>query len=429
MLPRAYLLALVLAVPQGVRAHPAAAVGDPLPRVQCPPGYTARIYAQGLRSPDGLAISPAGILHVVDEIAGSVSQVDGAGNLTPVLTGLNSPEGLTFDPATGALYVVEDVENGRLIERSADGTVTTLARGLDAPEGVTWADGTLYLTESNLQFADVPELRTRVTAFSPPATLTRVITDTPELDGTLVHIRSFSGIATGPDGQLYVANELSGQEGTVQVVLVPGTPPTTITVTSTESILIVDPAAGTRELFVEGLTAPEGLRFSAGGAFPLYVAEEDLSDGQGWISVVDALGVHAPLCTGFLTVEDVVVDESGTLYVSEDESGSVIAIEGPPPAAPEARFDAAPRSGIAPLAVVFTNTSSGSYQTRLWDLGDGQTSILEDPIHTYRAPGSYTVTLTVVGPAGSDSHTEADYVAVYRGQYLPLVLQPMEESR
>ena len=60
----ALVSALLLAVPHSVRAGPVATVGDLLPRIQCPPGYTARIYAQGLHSPDGLAISPAGIITV-----------------------------------------------------------------------------------------------------------------------------------------------------------------------------------------------------------------------------------------------------------------------------------------------------------------------------------------------------------------------------
>jgi len=47
----------------------------------------------------------------------------------------------------------------------------------------------------------------------------------------------------------------------------------------------------------------------------------------------------------------------------------------------------------APYTVSFTNTSSGavSYQ---WTFGDGGTSNLPDPVHTYNTPGTYTVKLT-----------------------------------
>lgn len=493
-------------------AQPLAAPGDPLPRVQCPPGYSARVYAQGLRSPDGLAIGPDGALYVVEERAGRVSRIDAAGGVTPVLVGLNSPEGIAFHPQTGALYVVEDVEGGRLIERAPDGTVSTRATGLEASEGVTWADGTLYLTESNLEFASPTDLRTRIAALSPPDTLTRVLTTTPVVRGTQVEAWSYAGIAAGPGDRLYVTNELSGIEITHTLVL-PDVLTTTVTLTTTDSVFAVDPIAGTRELLAEGLTAPEGLSFSAGGDFPLYVAEEDLGEGQGRISLVDAAGGHTPFCTGFGSIEDVLVDSEGTLYVTEDQNGTLIAIEREPeepdpvpidaltldgptetwvgqesvftaavhplsatlpityqwsatgqagirtglsdtaafawslpgpqvitvtaanPANTvtathaltvleelSADFDGVPRSGNAPLTVSFT--SSGSYQTCLWAFGDGQTSILEDPVHTYFAPGSYSVTLTVVGPGGSDSRTRSDYITVLWGSYLPLVIRP-----
>jgi hypothetical protein len=60
------------------------AVGDPIPRIQCPPGYTATLYAQGLSSPDGLAFSPSGVLHVAEETAGRGSRIGPGGGITTV---------------------------------------------------------------------------------------------------------------------------------------------------------------------------------------------------------------------------------------------------------------------------------------------------------------------------------------------------------
>jgi len=52
-------------------------------------------------------------------------------------------------------------------------------------------------------------------------------------------------------------------------------------------------------------------------------------------------------------------------------------------------------------AVVFTNTTAGvppiSYT---WDLGDGITSTLTNPTHTYAAAGFYLVTLRAFSPYG-----------------------------
>jgi hypothetical protein len=51
-------------------------------------------------------------------------------------------------------------------------------------------------------------------------------------------------------------------------------------------------------------------------------------------------------------------------------------------------------SGDAPLKVQFTDLSSGRPNTWLWDFGDGGTSSLQNPVHTYTSAGTYTVTLT-----------------------------------
>lgn len=68
---------------------------------------------------------------------------------------------------------------------------------------------------------------------------------------------------------------------------------------------------------------------------------------------------------------------------------------------PVADFTAEPTHGYAPLAVQFTDRSSGSISGRLWTFGDGAVDSLPNPLHTYTAPGLYTVTLTVSGPGGS----------------------------
>ena len=51
--------------------------------------------------------------------------------------------------------------------------------------------------------------------------------------------------------------------------------------------------------------------------------------------------------------------------------------------------------------------------TPSWGFGDGVTSTLQHPTHTYVLPGTYTVTLTVAGPDGTDNEVKADYVIVY----------------
>ena len=81
-------------------------------------------------------------------------------------------------------------------------------------------------------------------------------------------------------------------------------------------------------------------------------------------------------------------------------------------AAPAADFSGSPLSGNAPLAVTFTDNSSGSITSRLWDFGDGSTSTLTNPRHTYSNTGTFTVKLTVTGPGGSNTKTRSGYVSV-----------------
>ncbi|MFT5288451.1 MAG: PKD repeat protein [Planctomycetota bacterium] len=71
-----------------------------------------------------------------------------------------------------------------------------------------------------------------------------------------------------------------------------------------------------------------------------------------------------------------------------------------------------PLRGDAPLRVLLTDESEGSFDTWTWDFGDGATSSDARPVHTYVAPGTYDVTLTVSGSQGSFSKTRAGCVVV-----------------
>jgi len=52
-------------------------------------------------------------------------------------------------------------------------------------------------------------------------------------------------------------------------------------------------------------------------------------------------------------------------------------------------------SGSIPLTVSFTDTSTGSPSQWYWDFGDGTHSTENNPVHTFKAEGSFTVTLNV----------------------------------
>ena len=79
----------------------------------------------------------------------------------------------------------------------------------------------------------------------------------------------------------------------------------------------------------------------------------------------------------------------------------------------KAGFTAAPRAGYGTLEVKFTDTTTGDPASRHWDFGDGATSTMQHPSHTYSAPGSYTVVLTVANTvAGTKTATKTGYITV-----------------
>ena len=57
------------------------------------------------------------------------------------------------------------------------------------------------------------------------------------------------------------------------------------------------------------------------------------------------------------------------------------------------------------MTYLFTSTATGAGLSYAWDLGDGNTSAQQNPIHLYNQVGSYTVTLTVTDTCGNTSST------------------------
>ena len=80
--------------------------------------------------------------------------------------------------------------------------------------------------------------------------------------------------------------------------------------------------------------------------------------------------------------------------------------------APVANFTADTVRGPLPLSVNFTDQSSGSINSWAWSFGDGASSTEQNPSHTYSSSGTYTVSLSVTGPGGSDTATKPDYITV-----------------
>ena len=79
---------------------------------------------------------------------------------------------------------------------------------------------------------------------------------------------------------------------------------------------------------------------------------------------------------------------------------------------PVAAFEASVVEGFDPLNVTFMDLSKGQVTHFQWDFGDEHFSNDKAPNHTYNKPGTYTVSLVVIGPGGSHTETKINYIQV-----------------
>ena len=104
---------------------------------------------------------------------------------------------------------------------------------------------------------------------------------------------------------------------------------------------------------------------------------------------------------GFYTVSLTVTNAYGCTYtVSKASYIKIIA--------PVVRINNLPRKGCAPFTTSFSPSVTSLYPVTgyYWDFGDGATSTLSSPSHTYTTQGSYTIKLRVVTAGGcTDSVT------------------------
>lgn len=86
----------------------------------------------------------------------------------------------------------------------------------------------------------------------------------------------------------------------------------------------------------------------------------------------------------------------------KDDSGSI----------PVADFTGTPTAGTSPLQVSFTDLSTNNSTSWQWNFGDGNSSTLKNPEHTYQNAGTYAVKLTAINSHGSNTHTRINYITV-----------------
>ncbi|GAB6286461.1 MAG: hypothetical protein STSR0009_26620 [Methanoregula sp.] len=110
----------------------------------------------------------------------------------------------------------------------------------------------------------------------------------------------------------------------------------------------------------------------------------------------------------------IAIDSSTNKVYVANQMDKTITIIGQIPATPipVANFTAIPISGTAPLTVQFNDLSTNSPTTWNWSFGDGSSSTLQNPSHTYTSAGTFNVTLNATNSAGSNTFVRTNYITV-----------------
>jgi PKD repeat protein len=80
--------------------------------------------------------------------------------------------------------------------------------------------------------------------------------------------------------------------------------------------------------------------------------------------------------------------------------------------APIANYTASPLTTIIGQSVQFTDLSTNTPTSWLWNFGDGGTSTLQNPSHSYNVAGTYTVSLKTTNSFGDNTKTMSNYIII-----------------
>jgi PKD repeat protein len=158
------------------------------------------------------------------------------------------------------------------------------------------------------------------------------------------------------------------------------------------------------------ITAPEnGATFTPDEEVAFTGSASDLEDGDLTGAIQWSSSLDGPIGTGGLFSTSALSSGTHTITASVTDSGGktgsdsiTIDVTAAPP---QANFSATPTFGAAPLLVSFTDTSTGDITSWNWTFSDGGSASGQNVTHTFTEPGSYTATLSVIGPGGSSTHT------------------------
>jgi sugar lactone lactonase YvrE len=165
--------------------------------------------ADGFDQLYGVALLPGAVV-AVEQGTGRVLSVDRNSRVEVLASGLDTPVGVTVT-AEGAVLVSEA---GRVVRVSGDRT-EIVVDGLDRPQGILATDGQLFIVDAgektvlavDLTSGARTTIATGLPIGPPPGVEPKPLKGMPPFSGPQ---GPFAGIATGPDGTLYVSADGEG---------------------------------------------------------------------------------------------------------------------------------------------------------------------------------------------------------------------------
>ena len=324
------------------------------------------------------------------------------------------------DESTGTApltYAWDFEDNGTVDATTKNATHTYLAAGdytvnltVTGPGGIDSEVRTDYITVTEAPAAPVAAFSANTTTGVAP--LTVAFTDESTGAGTKTYEWDFTNDgtvdATTPDA-VYTYPSAGTYTVNLTVTNAGGSNSEVKTDYITVTTAPVSPIAAFSANTTSG-TAPLTVAFTdaSTGTAPLTYAWDFTNDGT--VDATTKNATYTYLTAGTYTVNLTVTGPGGT---DSEVKSSYITVTSVTPKI-SAQFTAAPVSGRSPLAVRFTDQSTGTITSYEWDFNnDGMVdSRIKNPLKFFTSAGEYTVQLTVRGPDGTDQEVKNQYIDV-----------------
>ncbi len=305
---------------------------------------------------------------------------------------------------------------------SSNGTVSITATGGTPTYIYNWSTGQTTTTVTGLTAGTYTIITTDNNGCSQTATVIVPGSPGPSITGKSSTNVTCNGLNNG-------TATLSVSSGTAPYIYtwnpnvttknsITGLSPATYTV-------VVSDSAGCKDSTVITITQPLPLIFTLSTSNVTVCAGQSLT-----ILTSPPSGGTAPFTFNWLPNGPVVSPLVPTTYTVtvKDSKGCVSLAETiliTPLPAPIASFDTL-SSGIFHQIYAFTDISTGGI-TWYWDFGDGTTSTVENPIHTYPNAGTYIITQIVTGPSGC-ADTVTKVIVIRPNILIPNVFTPNHDG-